>query len=187
MSVADCFNNSTYRDFILVYLIKGKLPRRDYRIRLRSKIIMEHGKAYGEAELVSLEQLTSKGILFSMGAEVFQGISREKEDVRFLIDTEILRECLNKDLAELKSHLSPHALNLLYSSRKEDAVNCFVKNFDIQSSFDFGNSKKLFLFIRYEDFKGLDRMHIIKQFVDHTKSLINDYYRPFSKELKNIA
>lgn len=188
MAITDCFNTSTYRDFILVYLLQGKLPRRDYRIRLKSKVVLEHGKDFSEAELVAIEQLTSKGILFSLDSDVFfKHISSSSEEVRVLINSEMLKDCLKKNLGELKSYLSQHAFNLLYSSRKEDAAFASLKDFELQSSFDFGQSKKIYLFMKYQDFSGQHKLGVLKDFVEHTKALVHDHYRQHLSEERSIA
>jgi hypothetical protein len=188
MAITDCFNKTTYRDFILVYLLQGKLPRRDYRIRLKSKVILEHGKDFGEAELVSIEQLTSKGILFSVEADVFfKHISASTEEVRILINSDMLKDGLKKNLSELKSYLSQHVFSLLYSSKKEDAAYCLLRDFELQSSFDFGQSKKIYLFMKYDRFKSQEKLEALKSFVDHTKTLVHDHYRQDSVEERSIA
>ena len=187
MSVAECFNNSTYRDFILVFLIQEKLPRRDYRIRLKSKILLEYGEHYADAELIALEQLTMNGMLVSIESELYLKKVMAMEDVRILINSKMLADGRHKSLGELKSYLSQFAFNLLYSSKKEDSVICKVNKFSVQSSFDFSKNKKIFLFIHYDDMVSSDpeSINLIKEFVAHTKDLVLDYYRPVQE--KNIA
>src|SRR5690606_8622009 len=69
ISVAECFNSDTYKNFIQYFLLSGKLPKRGFRIRLKSKSLIEYG---AKAELVALEQLTTRGMLFSANADIFQ-------------------------------------------------------------------------------------------------------------------
>lgn len=178
MSIAECFNRGTYRDFIMVYLLKGKLPKRDFRIRLKSKILLEYGKSFRNAELVSLEQLTVNGLLISMDSEAYLQKVSNQEYVRLLVNTRILAEGKNKDLDSLKGFLSQFAFNLLYSSHKEDNLTVGLKEMSIQSSFDYSFNKRVFLFISYEK---LSQMHpasvkTIQDFVNHTKGLVKDHY-----------
>lgn len=178
MSIAECFNKSTYRDFILVYLLQGRLPKRDFRIRLRSKILLEYGTGYGQAELVSLEQLTMNGLLISIDSDVYMKKVADQESIRILVNSKMLQEGKDKSLVDLKNHLSQYAFNLLYSSSKDDSIVCRLKDFQIQSSFDFSKSKKVYLFVSYDK---LDASHPssvknIRDFVAMTKELVKDHY-----------
>lgn len=184
MSIAECFNKSTYRDFVLVYLLQGKLPKRDFRIRLRSKILLEYGQNFGQAELVALEQLTMNGMLLSIDAETYMKKVSEQESVRILVNSKMLQEGKDKNLGDLKNHLSQYAFNLLYSSNKEDSMVCRLKDFSIQSSFDFSKSKKVYLFISYDKLAEVHPYSVksIKDFVMQTKDLVKDHYAAAKKK-----
>ena len=179
MSIAECFNKTTYRDFILVYLIQGKLPKRDYRIRLKSKILVEYGEQYGQAELMSLEQLTMNGMLLSIDSETYIKKLQAAESLRFLINTKMLSDAKGKSLDELKAHLSQYAFNLLYSSLKNDSVICQQNDFSVQSSFDFAKNKKVFLFVSYAKMTSLnpESIQTLRGFVTQTKDLVRDHYQ----------
>lgn len=178
MAIAECFNSSTYKDFVMVYLLKGKLPKRDYRIRLKSKVLMEFGKEFGKAGLIGLEQLTMNGLLFSLDSDFFLNEISKESELRILIDSASLQEGCNKDLSELKDHLSHYAFNLMYSSRKEDSFSCQMPDFAIQSSFDFLKNKKVYLFISYEKLaKSNSKIKNIQSFVTHTRGLIIEHYK----------
>lgn len=184
MSIAECFNKSTYRDFVLVYLIKGKLPRRDYRVRLKSKVLVEYGPNFNQAELVSLEQLTMNGMLFSMDSETWMKKFSEEKEVRILVNTQMLAFGLGKNLDELKSHLSQFAFNLLYSSSKEDSMTVSLSDFSVQSSFDFSKNKRVFLFVSYDKLAETQPRGVktIRDFVTHTKELVRNHYQQGSKQ-----
>lgn len=178
MSVADCFNKSTYKDFVLVYLIEGKLPRRDFRIRLKSKILMEHGENFREAELVSLEQMTMNGLLLSLDSETYMKKISNLEQIRILMNFKILEDARGKGLEELQLHLSQYAFNLLYSANKNDALTCDLKELYVQSSFDFSRNKKVYLFVSYDKLAKYhpNSVKIIKDFVEQTKTLVKEHY-----------
>lgn len=183
MSIAECFNKTTYRDFVLVYLIKGKLPRRDFRIRLKSKVLVEYGANYGQAELVALEQLTMNGMLMSMDSEVYMKKIQDVESVRILINSKMLSEAKGKSLDDLKGHLSQYAFNLLYSSMKGDSITCQLKDFSVQSSFDFAKNKRVFLFISYDKLaqSNPESVNSIREFVIQTKELVRNHYQKKSE------
>lgn len=178
MAIAECFNPSTYKDFVMVYLLKDQLPKRDYRIRLKSKVLVEYGHEFGQAGLIGLEQLTMHGLLLSLDSDVFlKEISKESE-MRILIDLQLLAGGCDKDLSELKVHLSQYAFNLMYSSKKEDAISCQVKDLSVQSSFDFLKNKKVYLFISYDKLIATSgKIKSIRDFVDHTRNMIREHYK----------
>lgn len=178
MSVAECFNKTTYRDFVLVYLIKGKLPRRDYRVRLKSKVLAEYGSNFGQAELVNLEQLTMNGILLSIDSETYMKKISEQESLRLLINGKMLSG-IGSTLDDLKGHLSQYAFNLLYSSSKEDSMTVKMSEFSVQSSFDFSKNKKVFLFISYDKLAESHPANVkaIRDFVIHSKELVRQHYQ----------
>jgi hypothetical protein len=179
ISIAECFNKETYRDFILVYLIKDRLPKRDFRLRLRSKVLIEYGKEFAEARLINLEQMTASGLLFSVGSDFFMKDLSKKSKVRILLDTDFIGQAIGKDLSDLKAHLSQRAFNLLYSSSKEDAIECNLTSFSSHSSFDFFSNKKVYLFITFDALSAhrQESAEVLKRFIDHSKNLVRDYYQ----------
>lgn len=183
LSVAECFNKDTYKEFIEVFLVRGRLPKRDYRIRLKSKILFEYGSSFSKAELVSLEQLTSKGMLFSADAEIFNKKFGKEKKIRMLIDSTVLQDAKNKDLHELKSHFAQYSFNLLYSAQREDALEVEMKDISIQSSFDFQKNPKVFIFIPYEKISSEKTTSIksICDFVEQTKELVRSHYKERAK------
>lgn len=179
LAIAECFNKSTYKDFVMVYLLQGKLPKRDYRIRLKSKVLMEYGQDFSKAGLIGLEQLTMNGLLFSLDSDFFINEISKSADMRILIDTNTLEVGCSKDLPGLKEHLSHYAFNLMYSSRKEDSITFSFKDFNTQSSFDFLKNKKVYLFVTYDKLTGGPNVNVksIKKFVTHTRDLIREHFQ----------
>lgn len=178
LAIAECFNKTTYRDFVLVYLLQDKLPRRDFRIRLKSKILFEYGPHFSEAHLVSLEQLTMSGMLFSIDSETCLKKLMGEKQIRILINASMLGLHSSMSLDDVKNQLAPYAFNLLYSSNRVDSMICTMADFSIQSSFDFALNKKIFLFIPYDkinDHSG-QKIKNIQNFVSYTKKLVREHY-----------
>jgi hypothetical protein len=178
MSISECFNKETYKDFVMIYLLKDKLPRRDYRLRLKSKVLLQYGHDFSKASLMGLEQLTMNGMLFSIDAEEYMHFIAKETEVKFLIDSATLKSSLGKNLSELNQFLSQFAFNLFYSSRLEDSIVCKLKDFTIQSSFDFHNNRKIYLFVSYDKLSGQSgfEVNILRDFVAHTRTLIRETY-----------
>lgn len=178
MAVSEFFHKETYQQFILVSLLKGELPKRDYRIRLKAKILMEYGENFENASLIQLEQLTSKGILLNLDADLYLKEVSKSQGLRLMIDTSILREGVGMSFSELQVHLSAHVFNLMYSSRKEDAMHVEIKDVYASSSFQFLKNHQKYLFIPYEALStsNPECIKAIQDFVNHTKELIRSYY-----------
>lgn len=177
MAIAECFNKSTYKDFVMLYLLKAKLPRRSYRIRLKSKVLVEYGQDFAQAQLVSLEQLTMDGILLSVDSDFYAQSIATQGEVKFLMDTNCLKEAKDKSLCDIKSHLSQYAFNLMYSSRKDDSFTCKTSDFSVKSSFDFLKNRKVFIFVPYSKLSGNQKVKDVQEFVGHTRELIRTHFQ----------
>jgi hypothetical protein len=187
MFLSECFNNSTYRDFILVYLLKNKLAKRNYRIRLKSKVLVEYGAEFEKVKLINIDQMTSTGLLLSIEADIYQRELKNSDRLRFLIDTHVLEESLKKSLPELKEHLAQHTFNLLYSSKKKDALVCDVKDCTTQFSFDFTRNRKVYVYVPYSSLAkhSPEKAKVILDFVSFTKHLVLDYYKDLTLSLRS--
>jgi hypothetical protein len=179
MALAECFNHSTYKDFVMLYLLNEKLPKRDFRVRLKAKVLAEYGKEFDKAQLIQLEQLTTNGLLFSVDSENFLSDISKTESLRILIDTKVLKEGNSKNLIEMKEVFSKYAFNLMYSSNKDDAVVCPLKDFSVQSSFDFLKAKKVFLFVSYDKLRPSHPMIVknIQSFIEHSREVVRNHYK----------
>lgn len=178
MAVSEFFHRETYQQFILVNLLKGKLPKRDYRIRLKAKILMEYGDNFENSTLVHLDQLTTKGLLLNLPADLYlRGISRSTS-ARILIDTGLLKTGTGKNLNDLQTHLAQHLFNLLYSSRREDSMELDLKDVYASSSFEFLRNQQKFLFVPYEVLRphSPDAVFSMIDFVQHTRELVRGFY-----------
>jgi hypothetical protein len=187
MAIAECFSHITYRDFVLVYLLKGKLPKRDFRIRLKAKVLIEYGKDFGQARLVQLEQMTASGLLFSVESDFYIQHFSQNKAVRILLDTNALNDAIGKNMTDLRKHFSNHTFNFMYSSRRVDAMDCSVKSFSCQSSFDFLKNKKVYLFITYEKLgkQNSRRVKDLKDFIVYSRDLVRTHYRDLAEKLKS--
>ena len=186
LSIAECFNKITYQDFILIYLLKGKLPRRNFRLRLKSKVLVEYGEDFAKARLVNLEQMTSEGLLFSFESEFYKSELVSEKTVRFLIDTLVLKDSIGMPVAKLQSHLSHHTFNLMYSSKKEDAMEYPIEHAHTSSSFDHLKNKKVYIFAPYEVLakNQPDKAKTMKTFVDFSRELVREHYRILTDKIK---
>jgi hypothetical protein len=174
MAIAECLSHITYKDFIMIYLLKDKLPKRDFRVRLKAKVLMSYGEDFSQARLISLEQLTSRGLLLSMDWELWMEEVSQSKELKLLIETNHIEKAIGKNLEELRTHLNEHTFNLLYSSNEEDAITLNLHQIAVQSSFEFLKTRKVYLYI------GLDKIQqsspkktqIFEDFISFTKEII---------------
>lgn len=82
---SECFNPVTYHAFVMIDLLLGKLPYREFRLRVKAKLLLEHGPGFNGADLVALEQVTAKGFLFRVPEELAANTSLLAHPWRFLI------------------------------------------------------------------------------------------------------
>ncbi len=178
LALAECFNSATYKDFVLVNLLQGKLAKRDFRIRVKSKILMEYGDQFEKANLIHLEQITTNGLLLSIDSSLLGTMADVKGRVRLLLDTKCLENSIGKSVEDLSIHLDQFAFNLMYSSRKEDGIEVSLGDINVQSSFDFLKNHKAFLFVPYNHLKK-DHPAAFKAlngFVDYSRKLVRNHY-----------
>lgn len=188
VSIAECFNKSTYKDFVMVYLLQDKLPKRDFRIRLKSKILMEYGKSFSNVQLVSLEQMALNGLLLSLDSDFYFRRVQKNNTVRVLIHLDMLYEAQDLNLSELKKCLNRYTFNLMYSSLKEHALEINVKDMSLSFSFDYALTKRIFLFVPYDKMTSpyFKDINVIKSFVMNTQKIICQHFE-VSKINQNIA
>ncbi len=184
MSISECLNPTTYKDFVLVSLLRGKLPKRDFRVRLKAKVLAEFGANFQKATLINLDQLTTRGLLLSMDSDLYSRYMIQEGKIRLLLDTKVLTDSLGKTLLDLSEHLQQYPFNLLYSSRKEDAIELAVTAFKVQSSFDFLKNKKSYLFVPYTALKASHPLseRAINEFVSYTRRLVRNHYQATATE-----
>lgn len=183
MALSEFFHKETYQQFVLVSLINGELPKRDFRIRFKAKVLMEFGANLESSTLVNFEQLTKHGILFQINADTYLKEVCRHPKVKLIIDSKLLGDCIGKDLEDVKHILSNQVHNLLYSSRIEDGIEVDISKLHASSSFEFLKDHKKFIFIPFHaltsvDPKGVQRM---TQFVDHAQELVRNFYQSKSR------
>ena len=89
MAISDCLNIQSYQDFVFLSLLDNKLPTREFRLRLQSRLLFESGSDFEHTLLGSLCQVTTKGLLFKVkGADFFNKI-KDSTQLRLLMNTQI--------------------------------------------------------------------------------------------------
>lgn len=155
LSITDCFNVHTYQDFILVFLLQGKLPQREFRLRTKSRLLVEFGNHYGEAGMLDLEQITSGGLLLKcQSKQFFKGI-RPHRKLRLLVKTSGLDEVSRAhDWQNFKDSIAKWGTNPFYTQNKQEAFNLDCNDFQIASRFDFSQTNDIYLYLKFDSLKA---------------------------------
>jgi hypothetical protein len=188
LSVFECLSESTHREFVIIFLMKGKIKAGDFRLRLKSKILMEYGEQYSKAGLIDLLQLTSKGIIISLNSELYTREYTSLKAMRLLLNSKMLFSLKDKNLQDVSLKLSPYAYNLFYTSNKNDSFTFNLSDLVIESTFDFSEQKKIPLLISYERISDSNPLaaKTLQNFVSQMKELILTHHGN-SDELKKVA
>ncbi|MFY7993150.1 MAG: hypothetical protein ACOVP4_07665 [Bacteriovoracaceae bacterium] len=174
LAISECFNHQLYRDMVMVLLIEKKLPKRDFRIRVKAKILAEYGSQYESGHLFQMEQMTQNGLLFSCDSEFYFKEWPKMKNIRLLLNSQMMAEASKMSLEEMKLYFDQFPFNLMYSSRKDDAIETQSEQWSVSSGFDFFKDQKVYLFL---PFNSIEKDHHeavthLKSFVSSTKELV---------------
>lgn len=148
MPVTNCFNLQTYRDFVMVFLLQDKLPRRDFRLRVKSKVLAEYGPNFSEACLVELEQISASGLLFRVSGSEYFGRMVPHQQVRLLFKTSFLTN--SSQVSEFRHEVAQWNNNPFYTHDKTEAFVFDCKETPSNSRFDGEETRECFLRISFD-------------------------------------
>jgi hypothetical protein len=174
LAISECFNDQLYRDMVMVLLLEQKLPRRDFRIRVKAKVLAEYGDNYEHGHLLHIEQMTQHGLLFACDSDFYFKEWSKIKNLRILLNTQMMSEASGMSLEEMRQYFDQFPFNLMYSSRKEDAVYSRSEQWSSNSGFDFFQQKKVYLFLPFSAFSEghPESVKNLKTFVDSAKKLV---------------
>lgn len=151
MAVTNCFNLQTYRDFVMVFLLQDKLPRRDFRLRVKSKILAEFGPHFTDACLVELEQISSAGLMLRVKGSTFFSQMTPHHRVRVLFNSSVLMNAAQTNSAlDFRQEVAEWSTNPFYTHNKVDAFVIDCKDVHTSSRFDGDTTQDCFMRISFE-------------------------------------
>lgn len=171
MVLSELFHPVMYQQFIMVLLLTGKLSRREFRLRFKTRLILEQNQS---VHLVNLEQMSPKGILLSSEKPFIEG------SVNFFLDYHVLQETKAMNLDELKGYISSKSNNFLYSANVSSRIPINTKGLTSQVKFDFMKRKVFYYFISFDRFQNDEAASTLKDFVGHSKDLISETFKKAS-------
>ncbi len=158
-AVVDCLNSQTYQDFVQYFLLEGKLPQRDFRLRVPGRLLMEFGAGFSGAGLIDLQQITSTGLLFKCPAALFFNQVRPHGKLRLLIKTSSLDDAnKSSDWESFQQAIGEWGTHPFYTHNKMQAFTLSCTDFQVASRFDFGQTQDVYLFV---DYKALESSHLL--------------------------
>lgn len=151
MPITNCFNLQTYRDFVMVFLLQDKLPRRDFRLRVKSKVLAEYGPNFNDAGLLELEQITANGLLFkTTGAKYYSGMAPHHE-VRLLFKTSFLAAATQAgDSQEFRREIEAWTSNPFYTHDKAESFIFNCKDVKSSARFDGNATQECYLMVSFD-------------------------------------
>ena len=149
----------------MVLLLTEKLSRRDFRLRFKTRLLMEQNHS---VHLVNLEQMSPHGILISSEKPLIEG------KINFFLDYHVLAETKGMSLSELKAYISSKSNNFLYSAHTSARISINTKGVKSQSKFDFMTRKLHYYFFSFERFENQQAAMALKEFILRSKNLIGE-------------
>jgi hypothetical protein len=133
------------------FLLEGKLPQRDFRLRVPCRLLMEFGPGLSDAGLIDLQQITTSGLLFKCPVPLFFNEVRPHGELRLLIKSASL-DGANKttDWEGFQQAISQWGLNPFYTQNKLESFTLACSDFQVASRFDFGQTQDVYLFVNYK-------------------------------------
>lgn len=171
MVLSHLFNPAMYQQFVMVLLLMGKLSRRSFRLRFKTRLLLEQNYS---VHLVNLEQASSEGILLSSEKPLIEGA------VNIFLDYQILKEAQGMNLSELKDYISAKANNFLYSAHSTAKITLNTKGMKSQVKFDFMQRKVYYYFVSFERFGNHEAANALRDFTLQSKNLIGEIYKKAS-------
>lgn len=166
-TLVQLLNRHTYYEFIYYYLIKNKLPLRDYRLFVSGAVVLQFGPNLCYSTVVNVRQLTSSGVLFS---------SKDEQLLEKVSSGPLLKFMAMSDhLSQIKNGCSTFTANKADLFFTTDVCNFFsiVESRVMKSlSFESGISGEYFLYCRYHDMTDGEFPDVAKDFVEYSKALV---------------
>ena len=177
LAISECFNHQLYREMVMVLLLEQKLPRRDFRVRVKAKVLAEYGDNFEHGHLLHLEQMTQHGLLFACDSDFYFKQWPKIKNLRILLNTQMMDEASKMSLEEMRQYFDQFPFNLMYSSKKEDAISSETHQWKTNSGFDFFQQKKVYLFLPFSALGGKhpERVQHLKGFIETTKSMVRKH------------
>ncbi len=177
MAITDCLNIQNYQDFVFLSLLDNKLPSREFRLRLHSRLLFESGEQFQNTMLGSLCQVTSQGILLKVMANDFFYKIKETNQLRLLMNTQIF-ETTKESLTwnEVKNTAKNWPAHPLYTQNKNDAFLIDPKELQLAHRFDYGRTSEVYFFVSFKHLSNSNALMVkkIEKFLFEMKNCIKN-------------
>jgi hypothetical protein len=177
MAISDCLNIQSYQDFVSLSLLDNKLPSREFRLRLQSRLLLESGSDFEHTFLGNLCQLTAKGLLFKVKSGDFFNKIKGTSQLRLLMNTQIFES--TKDhvtWTQVKNTAKNWPAHPLYTQNKNDAFILDPKELQLAHRFDYGRTSEVYFFVTFKHLSSSHTLMVkrIEKFLVEIKSCIKN-------------
>lgn len=177
MAISDCLNIQSYQDFVFLSLLDNKLPSREFRLRLQSRLLFESGSDFQHTLLGNLCQVTTKGLLFKVKAVDFFNKIKDSTQLRLLMNTQIF-ESTKDDVTwtDVKNTAKNWPAHPLYTQNKNDAFLIDPKELQLAHRFDYGRTSEVYFFVPFKHLSASHALMVkrIEKFLVEMKSCIKN-------------
>lgn len=177
LSITECFNLQTYQSFVSLYLLKNKLPARDFRLRVKSRLLIEYGRNLQEVAMVDLEQITAEGLLLRCPAPLFFSGLRGQDQFRLLITTAGLDKLAKKpSWSEFHAFIGGWDVNPFYGQSKLEAFELSCADLRMHSRFDFTQTRDVYLYLKFTTLRASNELLALRleQFIHKGKAAMRE-------------
>lgn len=168
MPLIKCLNDNIVEKLILHSLLKNKIPSRKLRVHTQGKVIIRHGEELKNTEIVNIRQITDSGILLSSTDDLLLQKISKSDQVKFLVDTELLKEFTGNGLKITDNNSS----EFFYTTN--DKKSFLIQESEIVKTLSYksGDNNEFYLFCRYQHMLETDASKDFKEFTNTVK----DYF-----------
>ncbi len=176
LAPSECINHERYTELIFNYLLQGKIPTRDFRIRCAGKVLCYYDLCFDKATNIDVVQVTSDGILFSTDDKELRNKLSTSKEIKILMNLEIFHKVLRKSFDELRNAFGDYEYNLFFTRDAKHAYHLQPKYLHFYQAFDHDVSGLTYIYAHFHHFKGNNDVlqNILKEFTAQLRDQIKE-------------
>jgi hypothetical protein len=168
VSVSSLLALDVYENFVKFFLLTGQLKPRDFRLRIRSKILMEFGQNSSQVGLLELQQITPQGILLKC----------HHRDEELLMSSQSLSLFVNPSFMQnpyenLEQMIVKNS-NPFYTQDRSFQLAIKLNSVKFSKRFDFNKTQESFLYVSYDQLEDQNKkiIPLMKTYVKKSRDSI---------------
>ncbi|MBL7665335.1 MAG: hypothetical protein JNM93_09385 [Bacteriovoracaceae bacterium] len=176
LSPSECVNLDRYTDFIFSYLLQGKIPTRDFRLRCQGKVGCYYDVCFNKQTEIDVEQITSDGILFSTKDNELKNKLLYSKEIKILMNLDLFHKVLKKSFNELRNAFSDYRFNLFFTRDSRHSYHVIPKHLYFYQAYDHDMTGITYIYCYFQNFKGNNDVleNILKEFTDQIRNQLKE-------------